>query len=310
MTRMLGRFVRLAPFVPAALLVLSGCVSLTPYSELVAGLPADGFVQVGGQRVWVEDRGAGPVVVMLHGFGASSFSWRAVDSALADRFRVLSVDLSGFGYTERPRGKEPYTRDGQGQLVLGVLDVLGIERAHLVGHSYGGAIAMALAARQPERFDSLVLVDAAGPEYPQQRRNWVAGIRPLTSVWVRTVALRRGRTVRGLRDSVVDDALVTPALVDEYWRRLKIEGAARAFWGLTAPVDPPDPEVDLRGIVLPTLVVWGCEDALISVDAGRFNAALIPDSAFVTLPDVGHLPMEERPEELVKRMRSFLLAHS
>jgi len=301
---------RSAPVALTLLLLCSGCVSLTPYAELVATLPAEGFVRVDGRSVWVADRGAGPAVVMLHGFGASSYSWRAVDSALADRFRVLSVDLAGFGYTERPPGKGPYTRDGQGQLVLGVLDALGIERAHLVGHSYGGAVAMALAARHPDRFDSLVLVDAAGPEYPQQRRHWVAGIRPLTSLWVRAVSLRRERTVQGLRDSVADDSIVTAELVDEYWSRLKIEGAVRAFWGLTAPVDPPDPEIDLRGITQPTLVVWGCEDALISVEAGRYNAALIPDSAFVTLPDVGHLPMEERPDELVERMRAFLLAHS
>lgn len=298
----------------SALLVLTvlavgpGCVSLTPYAELVAELPPEGFVRVDGRRVWVEDRGAGPAVVMLHGFGGSSYSWRAVDTALADRFRVLSVDLSGFGYSERPRGKEAYTRDGQGAMVLGVLDALGIEHAHLVGHSYGGAIAMALAARHPERFDSLVLVDAAGPEYPQERRNWVAGIRPLTSVWVRTVALRRERTVQGLEASVADDALVTPALVDEYWRRLTVEGAPRAFFGLTAPVDPPDPAIDLARISVPTLVVWGCEDALITVEAGRRAAALIPGSTFVTLPGVGHLPMEERPAELARTMREFLLA--
>jgi pimeloyl-ACP methyl ester carboxylesterase len=191
-----------------------------------------------------------------------------------------------------------------------VLDALGIERAHLAGHSYGGSVAMALAAHHPERFESLILVDAAGPEYPQERRHWLAGIRPLTSLWVRTVALRRQRTEWGLLDSVADDSLVTAELIDEYWRRLKVEGAPRAFWALTAPVDPPDPEIDLRGITLPTLVVWGCEDALISVEAGRSTAALIPGSTFVTLPEVGHLPMEERPAELVRTMREFLLAQA
>lgn len=289
------------------LLVCSGCVSLTPYAELVAGLPPAGFVEVAGQRVWVEDHGSGPAVVMLHGFGASSYSWRAVDEELAKDFRVLALDLSGFGFTERPRGKEPYTRDGQGALVLGVMDALGVESAHLVGHSYGGAVAMALAVEHPERFESLILVDAAGPEYPEARRSWVAGIRPLTALWVRLVALRRSRTERGLLDSVADDRVVTPELVDEYWRRLKIEGAPRAFWGLTAPVEDEGPEIDLAEIGLRTLVVWGCRDELITVEAGLAHAARIPDATVFTLADTGHLPMEEHPRELAARMRAFLL---
>lgn len=289
------------------LLLGSACVSLTPYREVVAGLPPQGFVDVAGQRVWVEDHGHGPVVVLLHGFGASSYSWRTVGDVLAQNFRVLALDLSGFGFTERPRGKEAYTRDGQGALVLGVLDALGVSRAHLVGHSYGGAVAMALAAEHPERFESLTLVDAAGPEYPLARRNRVAGIRPLTDLWVRLVALRRSRTERGLRASVADDAVVTPALVDEYWRRLKVEGAPRAFWGLTAPVENADPEIDLGDIALPTLVVWGCRDELIPIDAGLAHAAQIPDATVFTLADTGHLPMEEHPRELAARMRAFLL---
>lgn len=304
----------LLPLLIAASLASAGCVALTPYEQARAGVPADRFVEADGQTVYVVDRpaaaavasaGDAEAVVFLHGFGASSYSWREVTDRLPD-YRTVALDLRGFGYTERPPGIEPYTRDGQIELVLGVMDRLGIDRPHVVGHSYGGALAAALAVHHPERVLSLTLVDAAHPDYPQLRRTRLAAVRPLTELFVLVRALRPALIRRALEHSIADDSLVTPALVDAYLDRLKIENAPRAYYGITAPAPEPERGVDLAEVSVPTLTVWGEEDLLIPVEEGRAASSVIPCHRFVDLPGVGHMPMEESPEALAHHLRTFL----
>lgn len=303
---------RRAAVIPCLLLIAGaagGCASLTPYEEIRATLPPENLVDVDGQPVYVEERGsaAGEPVVLLHGFGASSYSWRRVVGRL-DGYRVIALDLRGFGYSARPAGVTPYTREGQVELVRGVLDRLGIRRAHLVGHSYGGAVALTFAHRHPDRVRSLALVDSAHPNYPRRRRTALASARPLLDLYLRLVALRPWTVRRALRDSVADDSLVTPELVRDYLRRLRVEGVVRAYRGLTAPApEEVDREpVEMSEIAVPTLVVWGEEDRLIAIGDGRAAAAELPCHRFVALPDVGHLAMEESPRRLAAELRHFL----
>ncbi|MCZ6727017.1 MAG: alpha/beta fold hydrolase [Acidobacteria bacterium] len=217
------------PFLFVSLLLAGGCVSLVPYERLIAEVPPERLLSIDGVRVYVEDRGVGEPVLLVHGFGGSSYSWRDVVQELATDFRVVAVDLAGFGLTERPRRKRDYSRFAQGERLIGVLDALGIERTHLVGHSYGGSVSVALAVRRPERFLSLTLVNSAAPDYPQLRRSRWSALRPLTQLFVRVRSLRRANVEEGLRRSAADDSIVTDELVDEYWRRLTVEGSPRAF---------------------------------------------------------------------------------
>lgn len=286
----------------------SGCVSLVPFERVRAEVGDAGFVQVGGQRVHVEQAGEGEPVVLLHGFGGSTYLWRQMTPRLAGHFRVVAIDLNGFGWTERPRAREAYTLEGQAALVLGVLDALGIERAHLVGHSYGGGLAIWLAAQHPERVRSLSLVASTLPTYASARRSRWAAWRPLVALFVRTRALRQGFVRRGLERAVADPTIVTDELVRAYLARLRVEGATRAFQGLTAPTSEVRPEVRLEALHVPTLGVWGEQDRLLSVEAGARGVGRIPGSRFVRLPGVGHLPMEEAPDRLAAALEEFLAA--
>ncbi|HPC84697.1 MAG TPA: alpha/beta fold hydrolase [Thermoanaerobaculaceae bacterium] len=286
----------------------SGCVSLVPFERVRAEVGDAGFVQVGGQRVHVEQAGEGEPVVLLHGFGGSTYLWRQMTPRLAGHFRVVAIDLNGFGWTERPRAREAYTLEGQAALVLGVLDALGIERAHLVGHSYGGGLAIWLAAQHPERVRSLSLVASTLPTYASARRSRWAAWRPLVALFVRTRALREGFVRRGLERAVADPTIVTDELVRAYLARLRVEGATRAFQGLTAPTSEVRPEVRLEALHVPTLGVWGEQDRLLSVEAGARGVGRIPGSRFVRLPGVGHLPMEEAPDRLAAALEEFLAA--
>lgn len=290
----------------ASFLSLLGCASVRPFEEVRRTLPEDRFLKVGGQLVHIEQAGSGEPVILLHGFGASTYSWRNVMPALAASFRVIAIDLNGFGYTQRPRTFESYTREGQADLVLRVMDGLGIRSAHLMGHSYGGGLSLFIASRYPERVRSLVLVDSSAPTYANDRRSRAASLKPLLGLYLRSIVLRPGTVRRALLHSFYDDSLVTPELVHEYYERLRVEGVVDAYHGLTAPTrNQPEP-VELEKIRVPALIVWGAEDLLISVAAGRRAAERMPDAEFVVLEGVGHVPMEEKPEELVRLVLPFL----
>jgi pimeloyl-ACP methyl ester carboxylesterase len=292
------------------MLMLAGCASLSPFAEVRREQPSERFVEVDGRQVYVEQQGAGQAVVLLHGFGESSYTWRRVMPELARSFRVVAPDLNGFGWTERPRDPLSYTREGQERLVLGVLAALGVTRAQFVGHSYGGSLALFLASRHPDLVRSMVLIDSAAPTYSDDRRSRVASIRPLDSLFVRLALTPRH--IRGsLLASVYDPALVTPELVRAYLERLRVHGEDDAYYGLTARLSSPEAAagVELETLALPALVVWGAEDRLIRVEAGRRAARRLPAGEFVTIPRCGHLPMEERPAELLGLMVPFLLRH-
>lgn len=289
-----------------AALLAGGCVSIRPYGEAIAGLPPGRLLEVGGQRVSVEQAGQGRPLVLLHGFGGSTLSWTAVLPELARQRRVVAIDLNGFGFTERPQDPSRYTLRGQGELVLAVLDALGIAHATFAGHSYGGAISLQLAATHPERVDALLLVDNAMPRYAAARRSRLFHWRPLADLFVRSLALGNRNIARGLREAYFDDARVTRALVHAYAERLRIEGVKDAFYGLTAPSQEPPVDLDLAAIAQPTLVVWGQEDELIDVASAEEKVRSMPHARFVALPGCGHSPMEECPAAFLAAVREFL----
>lgn len=320
-------------------LPLGACVSLRPFAEVRRAQPADRFVEVDGRQVYVEQQGSGDPVVLLHGFGASSYCWRLVAPELARRFRVVAPDLNGFGWTERPRDPLSYTREGQERLILGVLHALGIARAQFVGHSYGGGLTLFLASRHPEVVASMVLVDSSAPTYAEDRRSRLAALRPLDGLFLQ-LALRPRRVRQSLIQSVADPAVVTPELVDAYLARLCVEGEGDAYYGLTAPLRtapaagtptartirtartartarvartarPSGEEIfaALGTLAIPSLAVWGADDVVIRAEAGRRAALRLPGSEFETIAGCGHLPMEERPAELLRLVLPFLEKH-
>ncbi|HXT20283.1 MAG TPA: alpha/beta hydrolase, partial [Thermoanaerobaculia bacterium] len=257
--------------------LLGGCVSLQPWSEVRARLPAAELVTVDGHAVHVAQWGggeqwsrdeAGEPVVLLHGFGESTYSWRLVAPQLASRHRVVAIDLNGFGYTERRRDLAAYTIDGQMRLVLGALDRLGIQRAHFVGHSYGGGLTLWIAAHHPERVRSMALVDSTLPRYFASQRTRLANLRPLTFLYLRTFALRESYVRKRLRASYGDDAPATLEVARAYLDRLRIEGVGRAYYGLLAKDGAPSPEIDLGTIAVPALLVWGRDDTLTPLQNG------------------------------------------
>ena len=282
-----------------------GCVSLTPYAEIRRALPDADRLTIDGRTVHVEQRGEGEPLLLLHGFGESTYSWRKVVPALAEHCRTIAIDLNGFGYTERPKDRAAYSRDGQLRLILGVLDALNIESAHVAGHSYGGAMALALAARHPERVRSLILIDSAAVTYPDETKSRLAKSRTLSRLGL-GIALRPNAIRRNLQKAYFDDALATPEVASAYRSRLAIEGVLDAYAGLSLPPPSAGPPIDLAKIQKPSLWIWGVEDRTVKIEAGRVAAARMAGSTFVALERSGHSPMEEKPAEVVRAILAFL----
>lgn len=207
-----------------------GCITMQPYVEAVRDLPAGRLLAIDGQRVSVERAGQGPPLVLLASASRRSPTPRCCRK-LAKQFAVVAIDLNGFGYTERPKDRASYTLAGQERLVLAVLDRLHLERVRLAGHSYGGGLALFLAARHPERVERLLLIDNTLPLYASQRRSGLFRWRWIAKMAAHTFALTDGVIEKGLKKAYFDDRKVTPALVREYADRLRIEGVTDAFFG-------------------------------------------------------------------------------
>ena len=264
------------------------------------------FETVGGLRVRYVRAGEGPAVVLLHGFGSSIFTWKDVLPALARSRSVVALDFPGFGGSDQPRdlSSEIYPT-----LVAGLMDRLGIEQATVVGNSMGGAVAVVVAARHPERVRALVLIDAAGFNLRAADRPWL----------LRLLATRAGGAiferlpVRGLplrialRQVFHDPALVTEERFDEYLApQLRPGGRASMLSVLRSHTLDPGLVAELAPKVkAPTLVLWGREDRWIPVEqADRFVAA-IPRARKVLLDACGHLPQEERPADVLRWLQEF-----
>jgi pimeloyl-ACP methyl ester carboxylesterase len=293
--------------------------------------PPEEFVTVGTVKThFVRKGAAGRPVVLVHGFGASTYSWRATIEALAPRFRVYALDLKGFGLTAKPKdGKynaEAYTRH-----LLGFLDAMGLDRPVLVGHSMGGAIVARLALEHPGRVGGLVL-EAPVPVSMSRGRDalkkagaggngdareiataadMAAALNPAVAARMLPALLRSAITRQtveaGLKASYHDPKLVTPELVEIYYRPITIEGAAEALTAMMTPQPlPARPLPPLEGLKVPALVVRGEHDRMIPREAVEAYARLIPGARSAVFAGSGHIPHEEEPVAFNARLRAFL----
>jgi pimeloyl-ACP methyl ester carboxylesterase len=268
------------------------------------------FIDIDGRRVHYVQAGQGDPVVLIHGWNGSTFSMRYAIPELAQRHRVIAIDLLGYGFSERPQDGD-YSVAGLGTLVARVMDALGIERAAVLGHSMGGAIAMWFAIHYPERVERLMLVDSATVSEMFRARNVGVAWRPVAPLFA-PLFLNRSVIQRALRGAVHDRAVLTPEMVDGHLRPLRVKGHLRAQ--LKQLIDRRrDVPFDPASIRAPTLILWGEHDRVIKLSTGEQLARTIPNARLVVIRSAGHLPMEEQPELCNRELLAFLeepLAHA
>ena len=233
---------------------------------------------VGGHAIRYEESGHGRPVVLVHGLGGSARWWRATAAELAKDHRVIVPELPGFGYG----GGGPRFGLGDAPLVLGgLVERLGHGTATLVGHSFGAMACLGVAAAEPDLVRRLVLIS---PPVRTASPSLAGNVLPA----LRTVL----RLPPAAALTVVSDiATRSPAAL------LRAAGEVLALGG--------DPGVD-REPAVPTLVMWGARDALVPIGGAGWVTRTLPRARLAIIPDAGHVPMLDRPAEVIRELRRFL----
>jgi len=269
-------------------------------------------VPVGRHRISTMTMGSGPPVLLLHGLGGTRASLFETAAALSSRYTVHAPDLPGFGSSCKP-AMGAYNARWFAEIMLGLMDELGIGQAHLVGNSMGGRVSIEMALRAPERVRALGLLCPA-----------VAWIRRGFHPIVRLLRPELGFLPHGFRRSVVAsqfwsifhnrdviDPAVADVIVDEFRRIYHSAGARYAFLSsarniyLEAPLGRSGFYPRLSTLRPPALFIWGSHDRLIPPAFSRHVARWLPGAEQVTIDACGHVPQVERPQETNRLLMRF-----
>jgi len=285
------------------------------------------FVDVGSASIYYVTAGdpTKPPVILIHGFGGSTFTWRDTLPALADAgFYAIALDLPPFGLSDK-NPELDYSRSSMAIWVAGLMDVLNIDTATIVGHSMGGGVAAQFAARYPERLDNLVFVaggvfdairtvedadDEQGDNggSPLGLLNLINPQSPVAEQLLRTL-INEDYFRDTLRSAYYDDDLVTEEAVEGYARLIRIEDAPAGF---LAYIQADNSEaVDLSTVVeavrnTPVFIIWGEEDTWVPIALGELMFERFSNAFMITYAEVGHLPMEEAPDAFNEALINFL----
>ncbi len=262
------------------------------------------FVEVQGLNIHYFEQGQGQPLILLHGIGASLYIWRKLIPYLSKQFRVICVDLPGFGQSDKPSSID-YGLDAQSDRLLGFTEALGLDQAYLVGSSMGGAIALWLSHRYPERFTKVaVLAPAVSPRLVPVRVSWIQSIAGYFQFLLQRefIALICARAIARYPELSREE-------LDAYWAPYAADpNAMRAFLKATDLIRDPrlgDLPQQLSG---PTLVLVGDNDRVIPAHRLRSVFSDNPNAILNVHPDGGHHLMEDEPEWCAQEILKFLSA--
>jgi pimeloyl-ACP methyl ester carboxylesterase len=269
-------------------------------------------VRIHGHEVSYRDEGQGPVLLLLHGIAGSSRAWREVMPALAGDFRLIAPDLLGHGESAKPVGD--YSLGAYASGMRDLLGELGIERATLVGQSFGGGVAMQLAYQHPELCERLVLVDSGGlgrEVNPILRAATLPLAEYVMPVLFPSFVKERGDAVsRFLRDRGIRSGRAAEVWL-AYRSLTETENRKAFVRTVRSVIDPGGQTVSAMDRLylaaeVPTLIIWGADDSIIPVSHAHAAHEAIPGSRLELFEGVGHFPHVEAPERFVEVLRDFL----
>ncbi|MGD9784729.1 MAG: alpha/beta fold hydrolase [Hyphomicrobiaceae bacterium] len=273
----------------------------------------DAMVQPAGAppvRLHVEEWGSGPPLLLLHGLGASTYTWRRIAPALGRRHRVIALDLRGFGKSDKPFD-QLYGAADQARHVVDFIRRSGLGHIDLAGHSFGGAVALLVTLElnrsKPGTVRRLVVMDA--PAFPQDPTAFVSFLQqPVLPYAVLTLLppeLPTSLAISNERKSGGADA----EDVANYARPYYEAGARHALIATARHIVPPDWRrivARYRSIRQPTLVVWCDHDHVVPLSTGQRLAKALPRGRLAIVRGCEHSPQDERPEALLPLLTAFL----
>ena len=274
--------------------------------EKTYGSSKNAYVSALGVNLHYQDTGPSKNVIpilFLHGFGASLQTWETWAQALSEDYRVISVDLPGFGLTgEDPSGI--YTDQRSVEVLEAFLKELQIPKVVLVGNSMGGKFAWQFAARHPAQVAKLVLISPDGyasPGIEYGKKTEVPAIAELYRYFFSKTFL-----AMNLEPAYANPKTLNDALVNRYYDLMLAPGVRGAILARMQQTVLQDPVPSLASIQVPTLLIWGEKDAFIPISNSNDYLKVMPNAKRVSLPNIGHLPQEEQPTIGLAALKEFL----
>lgn len=311
--RRISRFVALLFLAPTLILgALCICALLSPLPSLTAlrkTVDSAPMVTLNNQRIAAHDQGRGAPIVLIHGFASSSYSWRMVATDLARDHRVLTLDLYGFGLSDRPEAPGYYTPEAQARLVIELMDNQRIHKAHIAGHSYGAHVMEELVRIAPTRVSGVSFISGgllpahATTDSERMHSALNTALYPLARgiieyefLWNTLFATAFGK---GNPPS--------HAVSETYRARLRTEGFFVAYKGFAQSAHMLLPTTHSLGTIrtLRPCVLWGTEDGILDVSLAH-TLSRQTDGALYLFDNAGHMLMEERPSELASALRNCM----
>lgn len=265
-----------------------------------------GDVLLRGVRVRYLEAGEGTPLLLLHGFIVDHRCFDLLVPELAKHYRVIAPDLPGFGDSERPRDYA-YTRESFAETVGLLLGALGVSKAHVLGHSMGGSVSLVLAAEQPERVQSLTLINSICYPFPVPFTGRIPLI-PVLGPLVFKQLYNRALFHDYFKRSVFSPGFAyNRAAVDGFYDSFKsADSREAAYTTLLNTLDLTSLEPKIARVRARSLVLWGEKDPMFPVALGQRLAKDLRDSQLVTIPGCGHSPPEERPTETLSHVLRHL----
>jgi len=289
---------------------LQGCglfITKIPKGVILGKAPEDKYIMIDDVNYhYREYPGTGRDVFLLHGFASSTYTWEKVIPYLTGHgYHVWALDMKGAGWSDKPKDSK-YDTITLMQEVNKWMDVMGLKDVVFVGNSLGGAIAVLMALEHPDKTGQIVLIDSAGylkkPFIIRMAKIPLAG---------EIAKLFFGRWVVrwNLKEVYFNDDLISEETIDAYYNRICTENVLDAKVALARSLDfdalssytKRIPDIKNR-----TLIIWGENDEWIPLESGYKFKNDLSNSTLVILPECGHIPQEEKPEQTAKIMIDFI----
>ena len=274
------------------------------------GNAASQYLPLMGMQVHYRDEGNpadSTPLVLIHGTSSSLHTWDSLVAIMLtqNKKRIIRFDLPAFGITG-PNPENYYAGDYYVRFLDSFLNIMHIQKCALAGNSLGGSIAWRYTVAHPEKIDKLILIDASG--YPLKNEKGSLGFKLATIPIINNLLLvvtPKFLIRKSLETVFYDNQLISDAIVTRYYEMLLREGNRAATLSLFKNRTSISAE-PIKTITRPTLILWGDQDQLISVDNAYLFQKDIQGSALTIYKNVGHTPMEEAPQRVAASLESFL----
>ncbi len=289
------------------LVLLTGCSAVSPvtWDERIKKSVVNPI------KLAYEEKGSGQVILLLHGFAESRFTWRYLASGLASEYRVISLDLKGFGESPKPKDGH-YSIYDQAMAVQAFIEEHQLKNITVVGHSFGGGVALALTLMAEKKsswqIDRLILLGTAG--YKQNLPSMLQDLnRPLIGRIGVYLMPAYYQAIKGYEFAFYDNKKIPAAGVAESAKNFSRPGARYVFLHTARQLIPDDINEISRQyttIKQPALLIWGDKDRIIPRRYGYRLHKDLPNSRLEILPNVGHMTQEEAPEKVLSLIKDFM----